>query len=471
MLFNSFLFMGAYLPATLMGFALARRIGAAAGSTWLILASLTFYGWAHAGFLPVLLCSVLGNFVIACAIVRYDGPERSAIVASGIVLNLAALAWYKYLAVTLRAFGVDFPDQDLPLGISFFTFTQIGYLLDCGASLTRPRGLLNYLTFTTFFPHLTSGPILNGREVEASFPPPPLIAANVIIGLGMFLIGLMKKTLLADPIASMVAPGFSDGAALMVFASWRSALAWSLQLYFDFSGYSDMAVGLARMFGVNFPWNFNAPYTARNVIDYWQRWHMSLTRFLTNTIHAPLSLMLMRRRHARGDRRGARSLGGFAVLVALPVSLTMLAAGIWHGAAWTFVVFGVLHGGFLIVNHAWRLWAPMRLPAVVSVAITYVCVLSAAVIFRAPSLDVAGTLLGGMIGWHGIETAIDPRALLDAAWLAGEFLIVWCAPTTQTITSERVMTFSPQWAIGYGIAAAVGILSLGGTGEFLYFQF
>ncbi len=238
------------------------------------------------------------------------------------------------------------PIRSCPLGISFFTFTQIGYLLDCRNGLARDRSPLNYTLFVAFFPHLIAGPILHNREIMPQFADAATYrysAHNLAAGLGIFLLGLLKKCLLADPCAAVVGPGFANPDALTFFPAWQVALSYSLQLYFDFSGYSDMAIGLARMFNVRFPLNFNSPYKARSVIEYWQRWHMTLTRYLNLCLYDPLALAITRRRRARGQstRREAQATPlGFAQMVLLPIFVTMTLAGIRHGSGPTFLVFG-----------------------------------------------------------------------------------------------------------------------------------
>ena len=493
MLFNSYVFMGGFLPVVFAGFALACRLGRTAAVAWLVLASLVFHGWWNIASTPVLLLSILGNFAAARLILATEGRASHAVLTTAILLNLAALGWYKYLAALLDFWrlqgGPDtgFDQPVLPLGISFFTFTQIAWLLDCHARLEPRRALLDYTLFVTFFPHLIAGPLLNGREILPAFADPSTwrpSSRDVMVGGGIFLIGLLKKTLLADPVAALVAPGFAHPEMLTLLPAWRSALAWSMQLYFDFSGYSDMAVGLARVFGVTFPANFNAPYKARSVIDYWQRWHISLTRFLMSTLHTPLTLAILRHRRARGlasDRRAQRTLTGFATMLALPVAVTMGLAGLWHGAGLTFLVFGLLHAAFLIVNHAWRLWRPngkaappTRAGTVGAVLLTYLCVLTGAVIFRASTLDSAVSLFTAMLGFNGAVLTYDPRGLMDAVWLAGLHALVWGAPTTQEIMAgSSPLTWRPTlpWAAAFGAAATLGLLSIGGTGEFLYFRF
>ena len=507
MLFNSYVFIFAFLPVSLVGFFVLARLGRRVALVWLIAASLVFYGWWNPAFLPLLGVSILGNFAISRVLLANAGRERLQgwLLGGAVALNLAALVHYKYLASILgflHGYGVmdlAMADPILPLGISFFTFTQIGYLLDCRGSspaIQRGSGWLDYALFVTFFPHLIAGPILHHREimpqfsVAGHFRP---IAANLAVGLGIFTLGLLKKCLLADPIGLVVAPGFAQADSLSLFAAWQVALSYSLQLYFDFSGYSDMAVGLARMFNLRFPVNFNSPYKARSVIDYWQRWHMTLTRYLTQYLFNPITMALLRRRAARGlpiGRAAQASMAGFATLLVLPLGVTMGLAGIWHGAGWNFLVFGLLHAFYLSVNHGWRIFGPKpalamgRSGAVLRVGLTYLAVLVGAVFFRAPNLQAAFDLLAGMVGMHGVGWAIpldakgQGRLALDLLSLGLLYAIVWGAPNTQEIMGEaqsRAASWrwrpSMPWAVGFGVAAATGLLSIGGTGEFLYFQF
>jgi alginate O-acetyltransferase complex protein AlgI len=266
---------------------------------------------------------------------------------------LAAVLWF------LRVHGVAdvaLADPVLPLGISFFSFTQIGFLVDCRQGQAREPSLLNYALFVSFFPHLIAGPILHHREIMPQFADPAtwrLRGENIAVGSAIFLIGLLKKTLLADPLAPIASAGYADPAALTLFPAWHAALAYSLQLYFDFSGYSDMAIGLARLFNLRFPLNFNSPYQAQSIIDYWQRWHMTLTRWLMMYLYNPLALHMTRNRVRRGlpvDRNARTSLRGFVSMVALPTMVTIGLAGLWHGSAFTFVVFGLLHGVYLLAG-------------------------------------------------------------------------------------------------------------------------
>ena len=506
MLFNSYVFVAAFLPLTLAGFAVACRLGRLPAALFLLLASLVFYGWWNPRYLPLLAASVGANYAASVLIQRCASRPRwqSAILTAAIAGNLAALFWCKYLAAVLwflRVHGVAdiaLADPVLPLGISFFTFTQIGFLVDCRQGQAREPSLLNYALFVSFFPHLIAGPILHHREIMPQFADAAtwrLRTENLAVGSAIFLIGLLKKTLLADPLAPIASAGYADPAALTLFPAWHAALAYSLQLYFDFSGYSDMAIGLARLFNLRFPLNFHSPYRAQSVIDYWQRWHMTLTRWLMLYLYNPLALRIARRRVARGlptDRAARTTLRGFAAMVMLPTMVTMGLAGVWHGSAFTFVVFGVLHGVYLCINHAWRLWRPgPRSGAwhavVARVALTYGCVLVGSVVFRATSLADASAMLGGMLGLRGWRSAApDPHAVADVLWLVALYAIVWGAPNTQQIMRGYApalgraatgpwprLVWHPTlpWAVAFGAAATLGLLSIGGTGEFLYYRF
>ena len=429
MLFNSFPFLFGFLPVALAGyFALARR-SAMAPLYWLTAVSLVFYGWWNPAFVPVLVFSVAGNYA-AARLLDATGARpliQRWTLRAAIAANVLGLVWCKYLdwlAGLVSATGlveVTAPLVILPLGMSFFTFTQIGYLLDVRDGTASTRGFGGYAAFITFFPHLIAGPILQDREITPQLTDPSnrrFSAANLSIGLGIFCVGLSKKTLLADPMVAGVAAGFADAATLPLFAAWHTALAYSLQLYFDFSGYSDMAIGLARMFNLHFPLNFDSPYKARSVIDYWQRWHMTLTRWLTRTIYSPLSLALMRRRIARGSRvnhAAQKTPAGFATMIALPVFVTFAIAGVWHGSGVQFLVFGLLHASFLIINRVWRFLHPVShltgVQAIWRVLLTYASIVVASVFFRADNLGQAIALLAGMAGWHGIGPR-DPATRL-----------------------------------------------------------
>lgn len=488
MSFSSFPFLLVFLPVFLFGYAVCGRLGscrlglgrsgfgrsgfgrsgAGWAKTWMIAASGVFYGVGAPAFLPLLILSIGGNFLLLHAM--HESVRSGRWAAAGVALNLGVLGWFKYLA----------PDAFPPLGLSFFTFTQIGCLLHHAGGDTPPPKARDYALFAAFFPALFAGPILNPREMLPQFARTEgwrLTESGLIAGSGFFIIGLLKKTLLADPLSTVVAAGFAHPETLTVFAAWQVAASYSLQLYFDFSGYTDMAIGLAWMVGLRFPDNFEQPYRAASVIAYWQRWHMSLTRFLMTAVHAPLTLAILRwrRDHGRGINAGAQRTGaGFLTMIGVPVITTMMLVSLWHGATSPFLLFGLLHAVCLLVNHAWRVNRWPRPPTAVCIALTYLCVLVGVVLFRADSAGSAGFVMAGMAGLHGFG-AIQPdiHALADVIWLAALYAIVWFAPATrQWIAGDRPGRRSaPHWAVVMGCAATLGVLAAGGTGEFLYFRF
>lgn len=469
MSFASFPFLCAFLPVALFGFWCASRLGPAAAMLWLIGCSVAFYPAQH---WPVLAMSLAGNALLGRWVRATEGTPRAqtVVLTLGIGLNLAGMALGRSLA-------------SVPPGISFIAFTQIGWLLDQRGRVPVRHDTAHWFThplLIIFFPHLIAGPILRVRDIEAQFADPAtwrLTGENLAAGGVILLIGLLKKTLLANPLGIIVTPGFADPGSLGFLAAWGTALAWSFQLYFDFSGYSDMAIGLARMFGLRFPPNFASPYKAQSVIDYWQRWHMTLTRFLMSTVYNPLAMAAMRWRRARGlpvDRTAQRTKGGFGGMLLAPLVVTMGLAGIWHGATEPYLAFGLLHAAFLGVNHAWRVFRPgprsQAWHAIGGrVAQTYLCVLVGSAIFRAPTLDAAGTLLAGMMGLHPAGPYM--HGSLHALWLAGLGAIVWGMPNTQQIVDGALWRPTLAWAMAAGCAVTLGLLSLGGTLEFGYFQF
>jgi alginate O-acetyltransferase complex protein AlgI len=509
MLFSSFVFIFGFLPVALAGYYASARIGHRAAAIWLVLASLGFYSYWKISFLPLLLISIAFNYSISRMITAAEKRPRiqSGLLIFGVAADLTALMYYKYLASLvgfMHAHGVvDFTIGDiiLPLGISFFTFTQIGYLVDVKQGIAKTRDLLSYLLFVTFFPHLIAGPILHNREMMPQFADPATYrfsGRNLMVGLTIFAIGLAKKSFLADPMAADVAAGFAAHATAGMSDAWYAVVSYSLQLYFDFSGYSDMAIGLARMFNIRFPLNFNSPFKATTVIDYWQRWHMTLTRFITMYIYNPIALAMVRRRMARnpeGSRQPFHTVSGFASLVVAPTMITMGLAGVWHGAGLQYLVFGLLHGVYISVNHLTRVFFPApkhppRRPAVVrwgihaaKVLAVYLAALVGFAFFRASSTGAALHMLGGMLLLHGPGS---PLPFTSVARLVLLFAIVWAAPNTQQIMSRYEpalgkppvnpyswLSWQPntRWAVFGGIAAAAGILAIGGTTEFLYFQF
>ncbi|UIJ44002.1 MBOAT family protein [Sphingomonas cannabina] len=430
MLFNSDEFLLVFLPIVFVGFlVLAKFRQRRLAALWLTLASLAFYSWWRPANLPLLLLSIAVNYMLGGVLIRR--PDKW-ILAGGILFNVALLGYFKYTVFFMTtlsgALSLDWhiPHVILPLAISFFTFQQIAYLVDAFGGKVSERDPLNYCLFITFFPHLIAGPITHHREMLSQFGSPERFRPRwdlIGIGVTLFLIGLFKKVMVADPFGAIASPIFTFSAetgGVQLVHAWTAALSYALQIYFDFSGYTDMAVGLGLLFGIALPPNFNSPYKARNVIEYWSRWHMTLTRFLTAYVYNPIVVTLTRRRAAKGlplPRRGRMTPGTFVALVALPTVFTMFVSGVWHGAGWQFVIFGLLHGLYLVVAHGWRAWKVHRgrpldaggpLAVATSVLLTFLCVVVALVFFRAPSVGAALDLLAGMAGLNGITL---PRPL------------------------------------------------------------
>jgi D-alanyl-lipoteichoic acid acyltransferase DltB (MBOAT superfamily) len=461
-------------------YTLSIRLDRSYGRYVLLAASVTFYSYWNVRFLPILLCSVLLNY--GCGLVICRNRERDRVaglaMAAGIAADLAALAYFKYANFLLSCAepltGTSLAlDVVLPLGISFFTFTQIAFLVDCRRGYATEPSLVNYALFVTYFPHLIAGPILHHAEMMPQFnrPDPRIESVDLAMGATAFVVGLAKKVLAADGVSSLVGPVFDAplGTSFAALDAWTAALAYTMQIYYDFSGYSDMAVGLSILFGVRLPVNFMSPYQATSIIEFWRRWHMTLSRFLRDYLYFPLG----------GNRRGRRR--RYANLMAV-----MLLGGLWHGAGWTFVVWGGLHGLYLGINHAWHavkvpLWRP------VAWAVTFLAVVVAWVFFRASSMAAAGGILAAMAGLHGLgggtgATVADPKAFATiAALLAGAVLL---PNLYRVIGSDRLaLGLDPltaswlRWRPAAPVAAALAVLALvsvvymSRTSEFLYFQF
>ena len=506
MLFNSYRFLFGFLPVAMLGFHVLGRFGRRPVIGWLTLCSLVFYAFWKPPFVLLLLGSILVNYIVADAIAH--APEGSAqrrhLLTAGVGLNLLALFYFKYLYKTLLllfhlhvAHAQPWPIL-LPLGISFFTFTQISYLVDLAQGQAERQDLLSYVLFVTFFPHLVAGPILHHKEMMPQFAPGRrfrLVPDDVSLGLTWFLLGLGKKVLIADQLSSGADLAFARAGTQTATAAWAGLVLYTMQLYFDFSGYSDMAIGLARIFSIRFPLNFDSPFKATSVTEYWQRWHMTLTRYVTLYMYNPLLLSVQRRRSAAGKKISRKSLatpGGFAAMVAYPTVATMLLTGLWHGAGIQFLIFGLLHGIYLTANQAWRHFRQRRRgaePAEISDAArllmrigVYLQVALALVFFRADSLPAAWAMVRDLFGAHGHGQL---GSLLDAELALALFPVVWFMPNTQQLLGEEpgdtnirpALLSRLHWQpnLGWGLALAVlffaVLANLGKPASFLYFQF
>ncbi|REL25207.1 MBOAT family protein [Thalassotalea euphylliae] len=409
MLFNSFEFIFIFLPITfILYYLIAKQNWDRIAVAWLVLASLFFYAWWNPSYLILIIFSMLFNYSMGVVIARLGNARSSKLfLVIGVSINLALLGYFKYTNFIVEqinwALGNSFHLEKiiLPLAISFFTFQQIAYLVDTYRHETKEYNFSHYCLFVTFFPQLIAGPIVHHKEMLPQFSnalTSRVNSRNMSIGLTIFTIGLFKKVILADNVALSATPIFDaagKGAAITFFEAWGGAIAYTLQLYFDFSGYSDMAIGIAFMFGIQLPINFNSPYKAVSIIDFWRRWHITLSRFLRDYLYIALG----------GNRHGntRRYLNLF---------LTMLLGGIWHGAGWTFIVWGMLHGSYLMINHGWRKlrkdvlnWSD-NIPLwehVTARIITLLAVIVGWVYFRAETLAGANHMIATMTGFNGLS--------------------------------------------------------------------
>lgn len=395
MLFNSHPFIFVFLPALLaIFFTFCYLKLHKMAQLSLLVASLFFYGYWDIRFLPLLAGSIVFNYISGNLIYKAPESKKLFYTLASVSINLALLFYCKYwnffIEISRSAFSLDysFIELILPLGISFFTFTQIAYLVDVYQKRSVPCDFVAYGLFVTIFPHLIAGPILHHKEMVSQFNHPKMFGwntENFAQGCFLFVLGLSKKVLIADNLIAIVKPIFDGPETTVPFIqAWMGALSYTLQLYFDFSGYSDMAVGLGLLFNLHLPLNFNSPYQASSVIDFWRRWHVSLSTFLRDYLYIPLG----------GNRQGE-----FSKMRNL--FLTMLLGGLWHGAGWTYVVWGALHGSFLVINHQWRK-LNIHLYESISKMLTLLAVIIAWVIFRAPSMTKATQILKGMAGFNGI---------------------------------------------------------------------
>ena len=494
MLFNSYVFIFLFLPLTLLGYVLLGRTRShPLVAFWLVLASLVYYGWWGAKYVLLFLVLIAFNYGMGNWLIRETrDPRRRALLAFGIVVNLAVLLHFKYTNFvldtvnTLTGAHYAFEKIVLPLGISFFTFQKIAYLVDAYRHEVKKYTFLDFCLFVTFFPQLIAGPIVHHKEILSQFANRTrfrLKSTDVAVGLTIFAIGLFKKVMLADSVAVYANPIFDAaraGTAPTFFEAWLAAISYSLQLYFDFSGYTDMAIGMARLFSIRLPLNFHSPYKSVNITEFWRRWHMTLSRFLRDYLYIPLG----------GNRKGP--VRRYANLMA-----TMLLGGLWHGAGWNFVVWGGLHGLYLCLNHAWQAWRGPARPAwygtVAGVLLTNLAVVVAWVFFRATDFGSAFHVLKSMAGLNGLSLvwSQDASRLVAAAWVMGLVLFVWLLPNTQQlmeryrpafdfarVAKERVLLqrwlrWRPvaPWALLTAAAAAVAIVNLSKVMEFIYYQF
>ena len=506
MLFPSNEFLLVFLPGTLALFLILRRWGSSElVVVFLVIASLIFYSWTNPLYLPLILASMIFNYAVGLSHVRGTLGKHSTIVL-GVTINLLVLGWFKYSGFLARGlqpyFSFPLPAYhgDLPLAISFFTFLQIAYVVDVARARKTSGGLWDYFLFVTFFPHLIAGPLVHHRELIPQFKKIgrswQTWQASFAVGITIFVIGLFKKLGIADavaPIADQIFDGAKAGDAPTLIPAWLGTTAYALQIYFDFSGYSDMAIGLSKMFCLRLPINFNSPYQADSIIDFWKRWHITLSRFLMDYLYIPLG----------GNRSGP-------IRRYVNIMIVMVLGGLWHGAGLQFIVWGALHGIYLLINHLWRSLFPQnpihsRARRTAYWGLTMLAVLAAWVPFRAADLSSAALIWKGMFGFNGVAlpstlqsvAAYVPGvttpmnlpnvSLLHLSVFAIGALIATAAPNIYRIVVRNSPVLNPgidlprparfQWrptvayAIGVWLIFVLCLVRNQENSPFLYFQF
>jgi len=487
--FNSYPYF-LFLALTVIGFRLLEKTAPTGRRVFLLLASYAFYAWWRADFLLLLCGSTLVNYALGCEIERRrtQHKDRRALLIGGLVFNLGLIATFKYdtlFVSTANEFlgvGLPVPHFFLPLAISFFTFEQISYLVDADSGKTHNYDLLDYALFVAYFPHLIAGPIVRHNDLIPQFRQLRGKNDDLATGVTLFTIGLAKKSLIADnlaPFADAIFNAAGRGVALGATDGWLGTLFFAFQIYFDFSAYSDMALGSSVMLGIRLPVNFHSPYKSASIIEFWRRWHISLSAFLRDYLYVPLG----------GNRKGrARRY--------LNLFITMFLGGLWHGANWTFMLWGGLHGFYLSINHAFRHLtkgitppAVLRLPLhMASVLLTFAATTFAWIVFRAPDLTSARNVLSGLLGLgHSAVVSFSPLAAVALALL---FAVVWLMPNSMEIMAryrpalpspyaDQPVNPAKRWswrpvplqAAAYGLICILAVLALSNLKPFIYFQF
>ncbi|MFA9374254.1 MAG: MBOAT family protein [Poseidonibacter sp.] len=486
MLFNSYEFIFLFLPSTFfIYFYLNSKRLTEISKGFLVFSSLFFYSWWNIVYLPIILVSMLFNYVIGNTLSSRSLKKsfnKKVILTFGIVSNLALLVYFKYADFFIEnlnsVVGTDVPllHLALPLAISFFTFQQIAYLVDSYREETKEYDFLNYALFVTFFPQLIAGPIVHHKEMMPQFANVRnkiKIYKNIALGLFIFSLGLFKKVVIADSFAVWATKGFDSSTSLNFFEAWITSLSYTFQLYFDFSGYTDMAIGIALLFNIKLPINFNSPYKALDIQDFWRRWHITLSRFLRDYIYIPLG----------GNKKG--KFRTYNNLLA-----TFILGGFWHGAGWTFIFWGFLHGMALIVHRLWNSIG-FQLPRVIAWIITFNFVNIAWVFFRAKEWDDAIKVLSGMIGLNGIifsdrllykvqslQSFVEANATFFGKLMFGSTPISFITIATFIVLYyDNVVQISQKVKFNYKILFLLLVIVIGTlfnmskVSEFLYFNF
>lgn len=425
MIFSSSEFILLYLPIVFfVYFFLNKNRLVSLGKIWLVVASLFFYGYWSVAYLPLLLGSIVFNYAVGVVVSPHSklmkgGRQKKVALTAGVVINLALLGYYKYANFFIENFNeltsgsVTLQHIILPLGISFYTFTQIAFLVDSYKGAAKEYDFINYALFVTFFPHLIAGPILHHKEMMSQFKSRWTLFVrhrNIVMGFFIFSIGLFKKVILADTFSVWADAGFAAGAAHDFYSAWATSLSYTLQLYFDFSGYCDMAIGAALLFNVWLPVNFNSPYKAFDIQDFWRRWHMTLSRYLRDYLYIPLG----------GNRSST-------VRTCINLMLTFVLGGLWHGASWMFVMWGALHGGALVIHRLWKQYGG-NMPNVAAWIVTFMFVNITWVFFRATSMSDATNIIYNMFNLSTVShLPVTSLSTTSLAWggVLSDHLLEW----------------------------------------------
>lgn len=473
MLFNSFVFIFAFLPIVFFIYFFLNKLKLViASKVWLVAGSLFFYSWWNINYLPLILASLFFNYAVGTALGRDSlSMNKKLVLTIGIILNVSLLGYFKYADFFISnvnavfATNIDLLKLALPLAISFFTFQQIAYLVDAYNKETKEYDFLNYALFVTFFPQLIAGPIVHHKEMMPQFANlknQMINHKNISLGIFIFSIGLFKKIIIADTFAIWATRGFDEAESLMLIESWVTSLAYTFQLYFDFSGYTDMAIGAALLFNIALPMNFNSPYKALDIQDFWRRWHITLSRFLTRYIYIPLG----------GNRKGE-------IRTYVNVLAIFLISGLWHGAGWTFIFWGFLHGVAAVISRYWKTFN-IRLNKIVAWFITFNFVNVAWVFFRATTWEDAIKVLRGMFGFNGVELPQyhgGLEVLFSGDFVTMNMVLVVMAGLIISVFFKNSITlterFRPNLANMLFTAAlfVYCVINLNKISEFLYFNF
>ncbi len=474
MLFNSFGFVLVFLPLVLVLVIGVKRVwGARAAQIVVLAASVVFYAWFRPGNLFHLGASIVANWFVARRIAAAEGDTRKHWLQVGLVANIAYLCTFKYVNFLLGtlplAHGHEhlIPDFEFPLGISFFTLTQVMYLVDCYEKLVPPSTLFDHATFVSFFPYVISGPLAKAKRIKKQFRSfggdDGTRTAMLARGLFLFSLGLFKKTVCAQAFAQLADYGYNTAQHRSMLEAAAFTGAYTLQIYFDFSGYSDMAIGTAEMLGIQIPPNFDAPLRSLSIIEFWQRWHISLSSFITTYLYTPIL-------RAFGKASLAKAM--------LSTLLAMTIAGLWHGPSWTFVVFGVLHGVALALNSFWRKKVPFKLSKALSWVLLLCFVDAAFIFFRSPNMHVAMSMLHDLFSWHHplrTENLREMRANFSWPIFGPPVAIGVLAAFLGKSSEERGREFQPRWQTallcGGALAVAAVFMNSQITASFIYFKF